>query len=385
MAMENRGGDTRSKLYLHKLHAVKKFIISFPAIENHYCRSKTSVRMYLNSELNIKKMWRLYQSQVTDESLSVKHWYFRNVFNTYFNIGFGSPRTDVCSTCISLDEKKKAEKNEEEKNKLITEKRVHMLKAKAFYSLLKEKKSDLIILSFDCQKNLILPKVPDQIAYYKRQLYQYNLTVVVGDSKCPQTKDNTFIYQWKETDYSKSSNEIASAVYHCICQQNFLQSTTTIRLVSDGCGGQNKNTTMITMLFYWLTNNAPPQVKTIELLFPMVGHSFLPPDRVFARIEKTIRKKEVIVNPADYLQIFAEHGTVIPMSNLVHDWKSEAEKCLKKPGQWHFKFKPSKRFFIKKNQRGIPIIKGEVHYRSQIGTSKSVFRQGKSNYIKNIF
>lgn len=144
----------------------------------------------------------------------------------------------------------------------------------------------MIILSFDCQKNLLLPKVADQIAYYKRQIYHYNLTVVVGDSKSCQTKYNTFIYQWKETDYSKNSNAIASSVYHCLNQQNFLLSTTTVRLVSDGCGGQNKNTTMIAMLFYWLSNNAPSQVKPTELLFPIVRHSILPPDRVFARIEK---------------------------------------------------------------------------------------------------
>lgn len=80
MAKENRGGDTRSKSYSQKLHAVNKFICSFSAIENHFCRSKTSDRVYLNSEHNIKKMWRLYQSQITDESLRVKHWYFRNVF-----------------------------------------------------------------------------------------------------------------------------------------------------------------------------------------------------------------------------------------------------------------------------------------------------------------
>lgn len=376
MPKENRGGDTRSKLYKQKLSAVKKFITSIPAVENHYCRSKTAVRVYLSSDLSIRKLWRLYESQVTDESLHVRHWYFRNIFNTHFNIGFGTPRTDACSTCISLDERRKIEDNPEKKNQLLVEKRVHLLKAKAFYNLLREKKENLIIFSFDCQKNMVLPKVPDQTAYYSRQLYQYNLTVVIGDSKCHQTKENTFIYEWKETEYSKSSNEIASAVYHCICQHNFAETISTVRLVSDGCGGQNKNSIMIAMLFYWLSKDAPAHITMVELLFPMVGHSFLPPDRVFARIEKNIRKKEVIADPIDYVKVFAEHGTVISLKGLVRDWKSIAEIILKKPGHWHFKFNPSKRFFIRKNQDGIPIIRGEVHYRSNFGKSQSVFKKG---------
>ncbi|CAG4958882.1 unnamed protein product [Colias eurytheme] len=42
-----------------------------------------------------------------------------------------------------------------EKINLMTEKRVHMLKARAFYRLLKEKRDDLVVFSFDCQKNQV--------------------------------------------------------------------------------------------------------------------------------------------------------------------------------------------------------------------------------------
>lgn len=31
--------------------------------------------------------------------------YFRHIFNTDYDIGFGSPRTNVCSTCLQLTEK----------------------------------------------------------------------------------------------------------------------------------------------------------------------------------------------------------------------------------------------------------------------------------------
>lgn len=107
---------------------------------------------------------------------------------------------------------------------------------------------------------------------------------------------------------------------------------------------------MIEMLFYWLTKNAPAYIKMVELLFPMVGHSFLPPDRVFSRIEKAIKEKEVIADPTYYVKVFTEYGTVIPMTGLVHDWKSATAQVVKTTGQWHFQFNPSKRFFIAKRR-----------------------------------
>lgn len=56
------------------------------------------------------------------------------------------------------------------------------MKASCFYDMLKTaEESTVRKLSFDCQKNLALPRVPDQAAYYSRQLYFYNFTICVGD------------------------------------------------------------------------------------------------------------------------------------------------------------------------------------------------------------
>lgn len=58
----------------------------------------------------------------------------------------------------------------------------------------------------------------------------------------------------------------------------------------------------------------------VELIFPIVGHSFLSPDGVFARIERSVKKKEVIADPNDYIKVFTEYATVpIIESGLVYD------------------------------------------------------------------
>lgn len=235
-----------------------------------------------------------------------------------------------------------------------------------------------MIISFDFQKNQVLPRVPDQSAYYSRQLYMYNLTILVGDSRCKQTKDNVFIYHYDETEHKKDSNAVSSAVYHFLNNLNVPNTVSVLRLMSDGCGGQNKNSTMMGMLSYWLFHNAPNSVKEIEYVFPVVGHSFLPPDRVFARIEKTIKKTPVITTPDEYINIFSQFGSIIPLADKVFDWKGRYPEVFKPPSDWHCKFNPSKRFHFKFNaNKSNILLNAEVHYKTNLFKYKSICKKGE--------
>ncbi|CAF4757729.1 unnamed protein product [Pieris macdunnoughi] len=160
MPVENRGGDRNTYKFTAKKLSVQWFIESFKGQESQYCRSKNMHRVYLSAELNIRKMWRIY-NESHEPDLQVKQHFLRNVFNKYYNIGFGTPRTDVCSTCTEIGERLKAEKDVANKNQFIIEKRIHRLKYKAFYRILQEA-DGLLTISFDCQKNQALPKFPDQ-------------------------------------------------------------------------------------------------------------------------------------------------------------------------------------------------------------------------------
>lgn len=106
---ESRGGDRRSQIYLSKREAVIAFIKQFKTVDCHYIREKSS-RAYLSSDLNITKMHKMYNDSHT-LSENVKLSYFRFIFNRKFNLGFGAPATDACSTCISLKEQIKIAKD----------------------------------------------------------------------------------------------------------------------------------------------------------------------------------------------------------------------------------------------------------------------------------
>lgn len=380
-ACENRGGNRKEKKFAGIKISIKNFIKKLVPLEIHYCRGKIKCRQYLATNLSIAKLYKMYISETEDQFKSVKQSYFRRIFNTSFNIGFGSPATDVCSTCLTLDEKIKREKDANKKKDILITKRVHNLRAKAFYNLLKEEKENLLTLSFDCQKNQPMPKVPDQRAYYSRQLYTYNFTIVVGSSKSKLSTDNVFIYTWTEDVLPKASNEIASALFHCLCanvEKN--EKATTIRLMADGCSGQNKNTSVLGMLCKYLMDYAPERVKTVELIFPIVGHSFLPPDRVFAQIEKLIKKTDVIPNPKSYIEFFKQRGTVLNLGTEIEvlDWKTASNEVLKSTSGMHFSIKESKRFIIKRNkQKSNVLVRAESSYRNTLGTSKNICKRNK--------
>lgn len=212
--------------------------------------------------------------------------------------------------------------------------RVNKLRADVFFRKLKDSKEGIQIFSFDCQKNLVVPKVPDQCAYYSRQLHTYNFTIVKSTSNDKLTKGNVHIYTWNENEYSKSSYEIASAVYDCLMISN-LSKTSVIRLCADGCVGQNRNSIVAYMSAHYLLNCAPRNVKKLELLFSVRGHSFLPSDKMFGFIEKTLRKIPVIYEPGAYIEVFKQHGTVSKLGEdcQVLNWKDCATAVMKKPGQ----------------------------------------------------
>lgn len=166
----------------------------------------------------------------------------------------------------------------------------HKRKANAFFQHLQtDQEKTITIYSFDCQKNLLLPKIPpDQAAYYyARQFYFYNFGICEGTSKDPQSLDKIFLYTWTEAYRPKGSDEIASAVYHKLTNSD-LSEYETVRLFTDGCGGQNKNTTMIGMLMKWLVSTAPQNIQEVQLFFPGPGHSYMPPDSFWAHRERLI-------------------------------------------------------------------------------------------------
>ena len=135
-----------------------------------------------------------------------------------------------------------------------------------------------------------------------------------------------------ESERPKGCNEVASGVLDFL--ENLEKSQTRngpteIHLFSDSCASQNKNTIMMITLMAFLVGSR--KFNKIVHFYPVRGHCYMPPDRIFGRIEKAYRKKEEILSPNEYYEILKEHGTVKVLNKgwKLKDLKSSTTNVLK--------------------------------------------------------
>ncbi|KAK6178325.1 hypothetical protein SNE40_013124 [Patella caerulea] len=99
MCGDQRGSKTKDRINQENKDFVREHIQSFPKVESHYCRQSTA-KEYLESDLSITKMYRLYLERCEQDSKeSVKEHIYRQIFNTEFNLSFFSPKKDRCDKC----------------------------------------------------------------------------------------------------------------------------------------------------------------------------------------------------------------------------------------------------------------------------------------------
>lgn len=77
--------------------------------------------------------------------------FFRQVFNTKYNIGFGTPATDVCSTCLRLQEGIKRANSEKDQIDVMSS----QIESEKFFDILRDDRNGVHIFSFDCQKTCL--------------------------------------------------------------------------------------------------------------------------------------------------------------------------------------------------------------------------------------
>lgn len=92
---------------------------------------------------------------------------------------------------------------------------------------------------------------------------------------------------WTEDVAAKGANEVCTCIYDCLKSINLYEKSI-VRQVADGCGGQNKIAMLVTMAMKRLQESKIrwPNISKIEIIFPVTGHSFIPPDCSYGKINK---------------------------------------------------------------------------------------------------
>jgi hypothetical protein len=278
----NKLSESRRKL-------VHEHINMFPAQPSHYSRHHNPNRLYLDATLSINSMYIDYVSwSQAKDHIPVSSFMYRQIFCEDFNLGFGSPRSDVCSRCETMQDELLT-RHKENASIAFDVQRLDRIAAR---------NGESIYITFDLQKTLPLPKLAVGEAFYLRRLWLYN----VGVHLVSGGLEGAFFQLWTECDGKRGVREIASSLYTFFNVSGISDSDQSLVAWSDSCAGQNKN---FKMLCFWQYLILKKYFKTIEHKFPIPGHSFLDSDRDFAKVEVAARRHENIYSVDQYQAIIS--------------------------------------------------------------------------------
>lgn len=327
-AVESRGRFPARKTKISDIKFVKKFIQGFPCYHSHYGPKKSN-KKFLNPNLNIRRLYREY-SIVRDFKgrNKVSEWKFRHIFNTKFNLGFRPKKVDTCRRCDKFIAEIQCERtNTIRKEIAIQQKKDHLLTVERTKSLFldsvkfcREIDDDTEIFTFDLQRALELPSISTSEAFYRRQLWCYNLGIV------DQKRNRAFMYIWDESVASRGAQEITSCLLkhfkNCVPMN-----TKTIIVNSDACPGQNRNIKTTLMLKKCLDSWPNENLQSIEQRFFVSGHSYNSCDRCFGLIEKQKKITEAIYTPQHWVNIIAQAKKNEPKFTVIKMEKKDFFSC----------------------------------------------------------
>ena len=94
--------EPATKIKGRKAECVREHINLLPTISSHYARNKAPGKKYLGHEMTLNKVYDLYCEYMDENEPDVEKTtlsYYRNVFNTEFNVGFAPAKADTCNVC----------------------------------------------------------------------------------------------------------------------------------------------------------------------------------------------------------------------------------------------------------------------------------------------
>lgn len=274
---------------------IRMHILQFPVIESHYTR-ENSQRQYLQPDLSIAKMHRLYLQWIQDKIVSEPTQnatlrQYTDIFND-FNYSFFKPKKDMCDICEKYKLATPEEKNlqqlmydEHQNNKIIAREKKKLDKLRANHD------PAFCVAAFDLEKILVTPQGEVSNFFYKRKFAVYNFTVYdIG-------KKIGYCFMWDESQAKRGANEIATCLFMFL-KIMVAKGVKEFSFYSDNCGGQNRNRFLFSM---WEYASFTLKIE-ITHRFLEKGHTQNEGDSMHATIENAKKGKSIYV-PEDWIAL----------------------------------------------------------------------------------
>ncbi|KAH9639301.1 hypothetical protein HF086_012911 [Spodoptera exigua] len=297
---------------------VINLIKKLPTYISHYRRQETEGAKFLRPDMTLSKIYELYSNEAKSTDIKLLSAAKVNkLFYTKFNLRTKPLKKDTCNKC-DFFESQILVLSEENRGDIILKRAAHQEMAKTLQNQLRtdmelaKNNPTVETLTFDLQKTLPLPRIPTNIVFYKRQLWVYNLGIHTG------SKDEAHCNVWVEGEAGRGAQEVGSCLIKHITER-LDDNVKFLILWSDSCGGQNRNIKLILMLKAML--NEHPSLDQINIKFLESGHSFLPNDTDFGKIECALKRQQRLYTPDDYIHVMKTCKKTNPMH--VHRMKNE--------------------------------------------------------------
>jgi hypothetical protein len=296
--LKGQGKKQGSGNYKRKKTAISPEVIRFteivvnrfPKYNVHYTDTSKEADnvLYLAPNITIKTIYELVIEEIEKDSTIRPPKY--GTFVSYFKRAFPHVKIKALSTdkCNYCDDLTKSEEEKEQHNKDQKE-------------ALEQHKIDQLLeytYTFDMQSTMPLPKIENNLVFYKRQLWLYN------EGIHHHTSNEAAMFLWLESEAGKGSHEICSVLH----QHMMLPETAKViekygRLIywCDSTVAQNRNS-IVSWFLAWAVRNVP-SLKSVAVKFFVTGHSYNAGDRDFGLIKKKLANLETIYTVEQYIKV----------------------------------------------------------------------------------
>jgi len=284
---------------------IKEHIMSFHPCISHYRRAHAPHRLYLPSDITVRKMYNDFKT--THPNFECCYQTYRKVVKS-MNISFTKLGEEQCETCLLFEMSKHShdhECNTEEcagedgqQNVSVPDceqcsawkdhiNRAH--EARAHYRL-EEQSQDTSVRSVDLQKVIMLPRIKGcKTVLFTKRLVVFHETFATVRSEVvhgvPKIKRKNISVIWHEGCAGRKADEIANTITVAVERERDMKH---LIYWMDNCSSQNKNWCLFTTLVT-VVNDQALAIEDITLKYFEAGHTFMSADSVHHGVEKAMQ------------------------------------------------------------------------------------------------